>query len=104
MYSYGQRLNEIRKSLRLSQEEMAQKLCIAPRTYAAYERDENKPPLNLLHMLHLNFDIDLNWFVTGNGAMVVPKAHSKIPPSLRDEIKKAVLEMVKNGELTVNDF
>ena len=104
MYTYGQKLKEIRKFLRFSQEEMAQKLCLAPRAYAAYERNENKPPLSMLDMLHLNFDVNLNWFISERGNMFLPKTHNSIPPSLRDEIKKAVLEMVKTGELSKDDI
>ena len=69
MPDYGNKLKQIRKELSLTQEEFAQKLQMSYRTYTAYERNENKPPLNMLDMLNINFNVNLNWFISNKGAM-----------------------------------
>lgn len=105
MYTYGEKLKEIRKYLRFSQEEMAHKLCLAPRAYAAYERNENKPPLSMLDMLHLNFNVNLNWFISERGGMILPdKNPYENTPADKTEIIKIVEEYLeqrikKNNEL-----
>jgi transcriptional regulator with XRE-family HTH domain len=94
MLTYGHRLKEIRKQLNMSQEEMALKLGLAPRTYAAYERNENKPTLSMLDMLNLNFDVNLNWLVSNKGEMF-NSAPENISSDFKDEIIKTVENYLK---------
>lgn len=99
MLTYGQKLKEIRKYLRFSQEEMAKKLCLAPRAYAAYERNENKPPLSMLDMLHLNFNVNLNWFISERGFMILPdKTPYENPSAEKDFIIKTVEEYLNTAQ------
>lgn len=68
---YGKKLKLIRNTLNLSQEQMAAKLNLAYRTYAAYERNENNPPYSMLVDILKNFDINLNWFIGDVGEMFI---------------------------------
>lgn len=91
MLTYGHRLKEIRKQLNMSQEEMALKLGLAPRTYAAYERNENKPTLSMLDMLNLNFDVNLNWLVSNKGEMF-----NSTPENISSDFKDEIIKTVEN--------
>lgn len=95
MAEYGEKLKQIRQSLLLKQEEFAMALEMKPRAYAAYERNENKPPLFMLEMLCNDYDVNLNWLISSKGEMF----NRKQPANLKEEIKQAVKEMIKNGEL-----
>ncbi len=66
---YGSKLKKIRKNLSVTQDEMANLLKIAVRTYAAYEREENNPPYSMLINLCSKFHLNLNWFFTDLGEM-----------------------------------
>lgn len=99
MAEYGEKLKQIRQSLMLTQDEFAGALEIKSRAYAAYERNENKPPLSMLEMLCNDYDVNLNWLISSKGDMF----NRKQPANLKEEIKQAVREMLKTGELK-DDF
>lgn len=87
MSEYGEKLKQIRQSLRLTQDEFAFALCMKPRTYAAYERNENKPTLNMLEMLCNDYDVDLNWLISSRGEMFIAQQNTSAD---KDEIIKIV--------------
>lgn len=64
MSTVGARLAELRQSLGWSQEQMAERLGIAPRTYQSYERDETEPKFQILRPL-VEIGGDPTWLVTG---------------------------------------
>lgn len=64
MSTVGTRLAELRQSLGWSQEQMAERLGIAPRTYQGYERDETEPKFQILRPL-AELGGDPTWLVTG---------------------------------------
>ena len=88
---YGSKLKKIRKNLKLTQDEMAARLGIAVRSYAAYEREENNPPYSMLVLLCKEHNINLNWFVADIGEMFnVPKFED-----VQDEITLKVESILK---------
>ena len=88
---YGKKLKNIRKHFKLTQEEMAARLGIAVRSYAAYEREENNPPYSMLVLLCKEHNISLNWFVADIGEMFnVPKFED-----VQDEITLKVESILK---------
>lgn len=92
---YGKNLKKIRKRLDITQDKMAEMLGISARTYAAYERDENNPPYSMLVILHNNHNVNLNWFITGEGEMFNPPKFEDVKEDL--EIK--VLDILKKQGL-----
>lgn len=94
MAEYGEKLKQIRQKLLLTQEEFAGALEMKSRAYAAYERNENKPPLFMLEMLCNDYDVNLNWLISGKGNMF-NSAPENIPSNFKDEIKKTVEEYLK---------
>ena len=88
---YGSNLKKIRKKFGLTQEEMALKLGVGVRSYAAYEREENNPPYSMLVLLCKEHNINLNWFVAGVGEMFnAPKFED-----VQDEITLKVENILK---------
>lgn len=89
MSEYGEKLKQIRQSLRLTQDEFAFALRMKSRTYAAYERNENKPTLNMLETLCNDYDINLNWFLSSKGDMFLQ------PKEPNDELMKMFEEIIE---------
>ena len=94
MAEYGEKLKQIRQKLLLTQDEFAGALEMKSRAYAAYERNENKPPLFMLEMLCNDYDVNLNWLISGKGNMF-NSAPESISSSTKDEIIKTVEEYLK---------
>ncbi len=65
----GKRLEELRKVLKLSQKEIAEKIKIPQRTYSNYENESNKIPQDILQSIATIFHVNLNWLLTGEGEM-----------------------------------
>lgn len=63
--SFAERLKLIRGAT--SQSEFAETLGIGLRTYSRYENEERMPDLNTILEIHKNFDVNLNWLITGIG-------------------------------------
>ena len=92
---YAENLKKIRTKLRYTLDAMAEKLGVKTRTYVSWERENKMPPMELGTLLNKNLNINTNWFCTGEGDMFIKQQ----PANLKDEIKQAVREMIKSGEL-----
>jgi transcriptional regulator with XRE-family HTH domain len=85
--SIAGRLREIRKTLGLTQAELAEKLNISKPTYVRYEAGEIFPSLFVIVGLKEFFNINLNWLVTEVGEMFVDKENA-ISPEMHEKIFK----------------
>ena len=102
MSEYGEKLKQIRQSLKLTQDEFAFALRMKSRTYAAYERNENKPTLNMLETLCNDYDINLNWFISGRDNMFnTPRNTSAMS---KDEIIKVVQDYLEERAKQDNEL
>ena len=57
------KLNEIRKSRKMTQQEVAERLHCDVTTYARYESGDRNPPLEMLIMLSKLFGVSLDYLV-----------------------------------------
>ena len=89
---YSQRLKTVRKSLKLTQAEMAASIDVSYRNYAAYERGENKPTYIMLETLCKIHNVNLNWFLAGIGEMFIPKKLEQV----EDELTLKVESILRN--------
>ena len=89
---FGKRLKEIRKSLRYTQDEMASRLEIPYRTYTSYERDENKPSYSMLDSLCKNENVNLNWFISGEGNMFNAPQFEQVQDELAQKVRSILRE------------
>lgn len=81
-------LKKIRQELGLSVAKLSEKLGIPQMTLTNYERGERTPSAQLFIQLNKKLNINLNWFVTGQGKMFNPRQF--------ENISDDVLEVVKN--------
>lgn len=95
---YAERLREIRSKLRLTIDEMAQRLEIKPRALGSYERKERTPSIELGTQLCNNLNINLNWFCTGEGSMFNEPKESK------EELKELFNKMFDERIKELNDI
>ena len=65
-FSMGARLLALRKQLRLTQVEFAERLGLAPRAYANYERGERELPTDGIRRLYQEFNVDPLWVLEGD--------------------------------------
>lgn len=66
----GRRLAELRERLGLDREQLASTLeTVSASALANYERGDNVPDASVLAALRGNFNVDVNWLVTGEGEM-----------------------------------
>lgn len=75
---FADRLRELRKKTRLTQEEAAKKLDIARTTYSGYERGTSEPDFNTLNKLSEFYEVDLNWLITGRERGMDPEVEQMI--------------------------
>ncbi|WP_457641366.1 XRE family transcriptional regulator [Persephonella sp.] len=69
MNSVAERLKKLRGHLRYSQKDFAKRLGILPATYSNYENEKRKLSPELLEKLYNEFNVNLNWLITGQGSM-----------------------------------
>lgn len=73
----NENLKECRNKLGLSQEEIAKRLDIHAVQYGTYERGKNKPSADILEKLVKQFNININYLLTGDGPMFITPELSK---------------------------
>lgn len=93
----NERLKEIRLSLKLSPKEFVAQIGndITYHSYTSYESGERKIPIKLLEILNIKFNVNLNWLVTGNGDMFLPKSFE----DSKDEFTQRVKDILKEEGL-----
>ena len=84
-------LKKIRKELDLSVAKLAAKLEIPAMTLTNYERGERTPSAQLFIQLNKKLNVNLNWFVTGEGQMFNTPKYEDV----QDEFEKKVVEIMK---------
>ena len=88
---YGEKLHKIRKSLNLSQEEMANKTNTSYRAYTSYERGDRKPSFEFLENLVLNFEVNLNWLIANSGTPFLKEDNSNLKNEILFEVKNMLI-------------
>ena len=92
---YAENLKKIRKKYGLSIAKFAEKIDIPARTITVYERNESAPSWKLFVNLHDKANINLNWFVSGEGNMFnAPKFEE-----VENEMELKVIEILKKQGL-----
>ncbi len=68
MEAMGQRLVKIRMDSGLKQVPFAEALEVSQSAYNTYERGNREMPAKLLRLLHLKFNVNPAWMLTGEGS------------------------------------
>lgn len=85
-----ERIKELRKTLGLTQQEMADKVGVKRNTIAQYEIGRNPPTDTVVTLICREFDVNEDWLRTGEGEMFVERN--------RDEELSAFFEGLMNGQ------
>ena len=64
-----ERFRKIRKKLGLKQADLGQVLKLSQDAISAIETGRNKPTLEVLTVLYNNYEVNIEWLLTGNGRM-----------------------------------
>lgn len=106
------RLKELRKELRLTQQEFADKLGIKRNTIATYEAGKSKPSDSAIVLICNTFNVSIEWLRNGTGEMFLPDTGDEIEalvkkyncsPKVSAFIKKLVT-LPPDQQATVMDF
>lgn len=93
---YVSKIKEIRKKLGLSVPKLAERINIPARTIVSYESGRT-PSLEFLAQLCTVYDINANWFITGQGEMFVTEEKSAVKID-KDEFRELFKECMKEYE------
>ena len=97
---FSENLKKIRQHLGLSVAKFAGKLDIPQRTLTTYERGERTPSWKLFTQLYKKANVNLNWFVSGEGEMFLPNQNfASEYESVKNDILAEVRKMFKEKGL-----
>lgn len=68
---YSENLKKLRKELRVTAIELADNLGISANSINNYENGRRKPNFEFLELLLQVYNVNLNWFVSGQGEMFI---------------------------------
>lgn len=78
IHEFNERLKQLRRFLRLTQDEMSRALGVSKPTYVRYEAGGMLPKISFLVLLHQKFDANINWLVHGRGSMLVDEDYGAV--------------------------
>lgn len=79
----SENIKKARILMKMSQQEMAQKLGCPYQTISKYERGEIKPTSDVLTKIGGEFNLNINWLLSGNGeTFLIPTVGQKNPDTL----------------------
>ena len=87
----AENLKKIRQELGLSVAKFADKLEMSASTLTGYERNERTPSVNLFTQLYKKANVNLNWFISGEGQMFNPpieQVEKKLTQIVDERLKK----------------
>lgn len=92
----SERLVQLRKILKMSQQEFADKLNIKRGTVANYECGRNEPIDAVITLICREFNVSENWLRTGEGEMFLPMDKEKELAKLTVNFLKSEPESFRN--------
>ena len=95
MKKISNRLKIVRENQKMSATEFAKLLNLQQRTYASYERDERKPPLEVLEQIVEKYNVSSYWLLTGKGEPFLTNQ----PLSIDDDVLR--IKVRKNQKLLI---
>ncbi|MFA5426670.1 MAG: helix-turn-helix transcriptional regulator [Sulfurimonas sp.] len=69
-----ERLKLIREKIGLNQIAFAEVLSLSRRTLSNWETGRNEPSLSVLQKISRDYNINMNWLITGDGKMILDKS------------------------------
>jgi len=92
----GARLKELRKHLNITAKDLALATDIPVRTIGGYERNENPPNEKFLTKLIEQYNVNINWFLTGKGNMFISFETANKQYELSSETIQNITKLIQN--------
>ena len=92
MENIGIRFKNVRKLLKKSQDELAMELGITKQAISNIENTKSMPGLALLSKLLVDYDVNLNYIISGIGEIFIEK--EKTYKALRNSLIKEVEQLL----------
>ena len=89
---YKENLKKIRKTLKLSMKELSEKINIPEPSLWSYEGGKRTPSLELPIQLYKNLNVNLNWFVSGEGPMFNTPIKTETPEYFKEKVEAILKE------------
>ncbi|SHH06487.1 helix-turn-helix domain-containing protein [Tepidibacter thalassicus] len=82
---FSERLKQLRKSMKLTQKELAEKLGLSPGAIGLYEQNRRTPDIELLNKIATYFDVTVDYLLgRTNNPTTVRIEGDKLPKELRE--------------------
>ena len=104
----NERLSIVRKTLKLTQREFAEKISVTTGFIASMELGDRKVNMRIMKLISSIFDVNLQWLETGEGEMfsnkpdhdvkVIIELYKKLNPFFKKFIIRQLRELVKFKE------
>ncbi len=88
------RLKQVRRTLGFTQDEFSKILGISKPTLVRYEGGERNPDAGLLSVLITKYRVNINWLLTGEGDMFLPKKDDRFQ-NILNGLDDEVMEMIE---------
>lgn len=91
---YRENLKALRTELNLSAQKLADKIGSTQVSVSNYETGKYKPSFEFMEALHRVLNVNLNWFVSGQGEMFLGRDKTTAPALTEQRIKELFNEFM----------
>ena len=88
MPTIANRLKKIRQYYNYTQAQLGEKVNVTKQAIANIESGHSNPSIEFLSKLNENCNVNLNWFVTGAGYMLITPKYENIKDDILAEVEK----------------
>lgn len=92
---YAENLKKLRKTLKISAKQMSLDISVPEATIWGYEGGKRVPSLEFPLQLYRKYNVNLNWFITGEGEMFNPPKFEDV----KEDLELKVLDILKKQGL-----
>lgn len=100
--TFGDRLADARQAVGMSQDDLAKRLGVKPKTLQNWENDISEPRANRLNMCAGLLNVSLRWLLTGEGeGLASPLDQSAVSADITDlltELRQLQRDMIRNAD------
>lgn len=96
---YGENLKKLRFELKMSARELAERIGVSPGSIQNYEAGKREPNYNFMQILCQQLNVNLNWFVTGEGEMFIKKQPADLEEQIRQTVEQMLDERLSKNKL-----
>lgn len=98
---YRENLKTLRNELNLSAQKLADKIGSTQVTVSNYETGKYKPSFEFMEALHNSLNVNLNWFVSGQGTMFNEQPKESAENLSRTEVLTLIDKYMKDKGLII---